>query len=302
MGRIAYMNGDYIDEGEIKISPLDRGFLLADSVFEVTRTFAHKPFELEAHILRLYKSLRAVRIDLKMTPEMLKDITLKILGKNLHLIGEHDEYWLVHAVTRGVHESMGGKLLGNGRPTCIVYCQPIPFELFGKHYSTGIDARISSIRKVPSECIDARIKTYNRLNFVLADLDVKQHNSSCYALLLDTKGNLTEGTGYNVFLVSAGKLLTPRDEILLGITRKVVIELAQGIDIPVIEGMLRPYDLYNADEAFIATTSRVILPIATVDGIRITEKIPGPVTERLLNAFSEKVGIDIVHQAERHLR
>ena len=301
--RILYMNGAFIPEKEAKVSIFDRGFQLGDSVFDVARTFGHKPFKLDGHIERLYRSLKAVRINLRIRPDEMKDITLKVLSSNLDLIGQNDDYWLIQVVTRGVTE--GGPATttsaSDGEPTVIVYCQPVPFKRFAKYYSSGIHAIISSVRGIPPECVDARIKTYSRLNYVLADLEVKAQDPAAYALLLDTKGNLTEGTTNNLFLVSAGRLFTAKHNVLWGVTRQTVIDLAQELRIPTIEGDFTPYDLYTADEAFLSITSGVILPIAVVNGTRITETIPGPITAKLLKAFSDKVGVDVIKQAESHL-
>jgi len=233
----------------------------------------------------------------------MKNITLKVLSRNLGLIGQNDDYWLIQVVTRGVTE--GGPATttsaSDGEPTVIVYCQPVPFKSFAKYYSSGVHAIISSVRRIPPECVDARIKSYSRLNLVLADLEVKAQDPAAYALLLDTKGNLAEGTTSNLFLVSAGRLRTAKSNVLWGVTRQTILELAQELSIPTIEDDLTSYDLYTADEAFLTVTSGVILPIAMVNGTRIQGNIPGPITAKLLKAFSDKVGVNVVKQAESHL-
>ena len=119
-----------------------------------------------------------------------------------------------------------------------------------------------------------------------------------YAFLMDMDGNLTEGTGYNFFMVTDGVLRTAGDRaILQGVSRGMVFDLAEQLDIRVVEEDLQPYDLYTADEAFISTTSPCVLPVTQVDKRQIGDGKPGPVVRQLLAAWSEAVGVDIVDQA-----
>jgi branched-chain amino acid aminotransferase len=114
------------------------------------------------------------------------------------------------------------------------------------------------------------------------------------------EGNLTEGSGYNVFMVTDGVIRTPGDSaILKGVSRGMVFDLAEQLDIPLVEDDLQPYDLHTADEAFFASTSFCVLPVTRVDRREIGDGKPGPVVQQLLAAWSESVGFDIVDQAVR---
>jgi branched-chain amino acid aminotransferase len=120
--------------------------------------------------------------------------------------------------------------------------------------------------------------------------------------MLDINGNLSETNSANFFLVLNGMLCTPTDKnVLGGITRATVLPMANELGIKVVEGDFTPYDLYNADEAFLAGTSPTIVPVQSVNGLRIGNKVPGPVTLRLINAWSKMVNVDIALQAFGHL-
>jgi branched-subunit amino acid aminotransferase/4-amino-4-deoxychorismate lyase len=136
------------------------------------------------------------------------------------------------------------------------------------------------------------------MNFALADLEAADVDPDAHAVLLDLDGNLTENTVGNFFIVTDGVLRTPTDRaILQGVARMDVLELAQKLGIPTSEEDLQPYDAYTADEAFLANTVYCVLPVSLIDNRPIEGEIPGPISQRLLAAWSETVGVDIVDQA-----
>ena len=119
-----------------------------------------------------------------------------------------------------------------------------------------------------------------------------------WPILTDSSGNLTEGVGYNLFLVNGGVIRTPGDQnVLQGVSRGMVFDLARQLGIPLVEEELQPYDMYNADEAFFASTTYCVLPVTVVDKRQIADGQPGPITQQLLSAWSEAAGLDIVDQA-----
>ena len=118
-----------------------------------------------------------------------------------------------------------------------------------------------------------------------------------WPILTDADGNLTEGSAYNVFLVTNGVIHTPGDRsILQGVSREMVFDLARQLNIPLVEGDLQPYHMYTADEAFLASTSPCVLPVTVVDRRQVGDGRPGVITQQLLSAWSEAVGLDIVDQ------
>jgi len=137
----------------------------------------------------------------------------------------------------------------------------------------------------------------------VATREVERMNPKAYAILLDQQGNITEGDGQNFFIVTKGVIKTPTlHNTLGGISRATVIELAKKGNIPIEETNIQPYDVYNADEAFLTATSFCILPLTEFNLMSISDSKPGPITKQLLEMWSEEVGMDIVGQAMSHLK
>ena len=143
-----------------------------------------------------------------------------------------------------------------------------------------------------------RAKVHNYVNLQLAEMEVKSQNPNGWPILLDMNGNLAEGPGSNFFIVKNGTVITPKEQyILSGISRKTAIELAQELGIEVQEADIDLFDAYTADEAFVTSTSFCICPVSSVNGNDIADgAVPGPVTNRLMNAYSGLVGMDFVQQ------
>ena len=293
----AYFNGDWVPNSEVRIDPLDRGFLVGDVVFEVERTFDGKTFRLKEHIDRLYRSLKYTRIDSGLSPEELLDVSEEVVSRNENLRPEVGDYTVHQFVTRGKNgpRSWAGEA---GPPTVSVRVAPVAFDRHAHRYATGVHGVIPRVRSYSSESLDPKIKHYSRMNFNLAEMEVADVDPEGWPILTDLDGHLTEGTGYNVLLVTDGVIRTPTDRaILQGVSRGMVFDLAHQLDIPVVEEDLQPYDLYTADEAFFSTTSPCVLPVTRADNRQIGDGKPGPVTQQLLAAWSEAVGLDIVDQA-----
>ncbi len=161
-------------------------------------------------------------------------------------------------------------------------------HLVNPKQETGLRVKISSTRRIPVECLDPKIKSLNYLNLILARLEALEASAD-EALMLDTRGCVCEGPGYNVFAVADGALRTPDANILEGITRDDVFELCRREGIAVRAGSLTPYDLYVADEAFFCSSSVGITGIVTIDGRRIGTGTPGPLPRRLQELFLELV-------------
>jgi branched-chain amino acid aminotransferase len=295
--RVAYFNGEILPESRVAISFRDTGFLYGDGVFDTTRTFGHKPFRLDDHVKRLFRSLKATGIDPGLTPERVIEITEDVLARNLHLIGDDDDYWVTQRVTRGV-KTIEGDLTAVGDPTVIVECTPLPIAARASLFRDGIDVVVPSVRRVPPESLSPRIKTQNYLNLVMADREAKARTPDSWAILLDTNGNLCEGMGSNIFLVCDGRLMTPKARhVLPGVSRQTVIDVAESIGVPVEETDLDLYDAYTADEILLTSTSLCLCGVRAINGQAVGDGVPpGPVTKRLTEAYKDLAGFDFVAQ------
>jgi len=290
----AYFKGEWMPFSQVKIDPMDRGFTVGDVVFDVARTFNGKSFRMEDHIQRLYRSLKFVRIDPGLSAKEMLDISEEVVQRNDHLRAEVGDFTITQFVTRGP----GSSSRSAGPPAVCVKVAPIGFGRFADLFKDGAHGVITRTRSYPVESLDPKVKNYSRMNFNLADLEAADVDPEAWPILTDANGSLTEGTGYNVFLVTDGVIRTPGDRnILQGVSRGMVFDLARQLNIPLVEEDLQPYDLYTADEAFFSGTSPCILPVSKVDQREIGDGRPGPIVQQLLSAWSETVGMDIVDQA-----
>ncbi len=301
--RQVYLSGQMVPESEAKISIFDSAVLLGDTVTESTRTFGHRPFKLDRHLTRLYKSLKVTRIDPGCSREQMTRITLEVLAANAACYGPEDDCWLVHNISRGLFIPGPDPTVPHSRPTIMIYTLPLDLRGWARFYADGCHAVTAMSRVIPSQALDARIKNRSRMAYTLAELEVKLVDPQAQGILLDVDGNVAENKGGNVFLVADGVLKTPRTgNCLAGISRETVLELAGQLGLAMQECDLQPYDLYTADELFFTSTPYCLLPATRINGLPVGSGRVGPVTKRLLTAWSELVGLDIVAQAERQLQ
>ena len=232
--RVAYLNGEYLAENRVLLPFRDRGFLYGDAVFDTTRTFGHRIFRLQAHVDRLYRSLRYLRIDPGLAPEQVIAITEEVLERNRHLLGPWDDYWVSQRISRGV-ASVDGEEPARAGATVLVECTPLPLRERADLYRDGIRVIVPAQRQRPPEALSPRAKTSNYLNMIVADQEVTAIDPGAWAVLLDMQGHLAEGRGSNLFLVSAGELLTPRSlNVLPGISRQTVTRACGQLGIPAV--------------------------------------------------------------------
>lgn len=297
---IVFFNGELKPESEVGISIRDRGYLYGDAVFDATRTFNGAPFRLREHIHRLYDSLRYLRIDPRMNMGEMERWSQEVVKHNHPLLPPNQDLWVMQRISRGIETSQPGEQPG---PTVLIETHAIPFARRGPLYRDGIRVTTPSVPRIPPRFISPRAKTHNYLNLILGDLEAQALDPDSWAVLLDENGNLTEGRGSNIFLVKDGVVATPKGQFVLGgITRGVVMELATGLDLPVAEQDLDLFDAYTADEAFLTSTSLCICPVSSVNGSRVNDgRVPGPITHRLMSAFSDLAGMDYVSQYLAHL-
>ena len=282
--RQVFLSGTMVPESRAMISIFDSAILLGDCVTESTRTFRHKPFRLEEHIVRLFRSLKVCRVNCGMTPEEMTKCTLDVLNANLAMMGPDDDCWIVHNVSRGLMKP-GPTPAQTNPATIMIFTSPMDLRGWARFYTEGCHAVTSFSRAIPAQSLDARIKNRSRLFYTMADAEARLVDPNAQCVILDVDGYVSENKGGNLFLVSEGELRTPTSEnCLAGISRDTVLRLAKDLGIPVRETRLQPYDFYTADEAFFTSTPYCIF------------------TKRLLAAWSDLVGVDIVGQAQRQLR
>jgi branched-chain amino acid aminotransferase len=270
---------------DAKVSALDRGFLYGDSAFEVMRTYDGRAFHQEQHLQRLAGSCERLRIPMPISlQELASRVQRAVDGARvkLHML---DCYVRV-TVTRGVGP-LGIKLPSKPQPSVLVYALPLepPNDAV---YEQGIEVGLVHVGRATDGTSAAGAKTSNYLTSVLA-LDDVQKRGAQEAIVVGAHGELIEGATSNLFIVRGGALETPplSSGILAGITRAAILELAAQLHIPCKEQGLATGDLYGADEAFITSTIRELLPVVRADGVAIGSGSPGPIYGRLLTAYRQ---------------
>jgi branched-chain amino acid aminotransferase len=295
--RTVYISGEMVPESEAKISIFDSAVMLGDTVTESTRTFNHEPFRLHDHLVRLYKSLKITRIDAGMSIEEMEQVTLDVMRANLPLYAPEMDLWIVHNISRGAYPPSGDQS-AKRQATIIIHTQPMDLTYWAEFYVRGCHAVTPPSRVTPFASLDAKIKNRSRMPYTLAELEVKLVDPRAQGILLDTDGYLAENKGGNFFVVADGTLKTPRAiNALAGITRDMTLQLARDLGIPTLECDLQPYDIYTADEAFFTSTPYCIMPATKFNGLPVGDGKVGPITRRLLDAWSGLAGFDIVERA-----
>ena len=284
---ICWMEGKIHPLSEARVSVRDHGLLYGDGVFEGVRFYHGRPFMLEEHLARLQDSARAISLDCPWQPEELTNIVTEVVAASSHTQG-----YLRILLTRG-EGALGIDPRSCSRPQLIVIADSLQM-VDPAVREQGVDLIIASTRRLPADGLDPRIKSLNYLNHILARMEA-DHAGAHEAVLLNTRGQVAEGTADNLFLVRKGVLLTPpvTDGALEGITRQLILDLAREEDLAAREQSLAPYDLYTADECFLTGTGAELIPVRSIDG-RKPRQCPGPVFQRLSRCFR--------HHIDQHCR
>jgi branched-chain amino acid aminotransferase len=279
-----HINGRITLPEEARVSVLDRGFLYGDSVYETIGTVAGRLYALGEHLDRLARS--AERIGLSPPPRQQIE---QAIVETLAAAGNLESRVRV-MLTRGVG-ALDLDPASATSPQLIVIVAPLGGPT-ADMYERGVGVHIVSVSRNDPRAIDPAVKSGNYLNNVLALREARRLSGAHEAILRSGSGSLAEGASSNIFLISAGTVRTPALSvgILDGITRATVLELCKADGIPVLEvGHLAPDELRRADEAFITSAARGVLPVTIVDGVPLGAGIPGPLTRRLRALYRERV-------------
>jgi branched-chain amino acid aminotransferase len=281
MPRLVYLNGTLVDKDIATISVFDHGLLYGDGVFEGIRAYHGKVFEIDAHVERLWESAAAIMLKIPITKSQMKADIVRTLTAN----GLTDAYIRV-IVTRGIG-NLGLDPDLCAVPQVIIIVEKM-FLYSDEAYEHGLEiVTVPTIRNHP-QALDPRVKSLNYLNNILAKIEGKIAGAP-EALMLNYKGHVAECSGDNIFTVRSGCVFTPSvaSGILKGITRDVVIRLAQEAGLTVHEVEMTRYDLFNATECFLTGTAAEVIPVVRIDQRTIGDGKPGAVTLDLLKRFRD---------------
>jgi branched-chain amino acid aminotransferase len=274
-----YIDGKYRGEKDATISVFDHGLLYGDGVFEGIRAYHGRVFKLREHIDRLYCSAKAILLTIPLRPQAMLDAVLETCRRNKIRDG-----YIRLVVTRGPG-TLGLNPNRCKKPCIIIIADRI--QLYPpEYYEQGLEIVTVPTTRSLHSALNPAIKSLNYLNNILAKIEANIAGVE-EAIMLNAQGYVAECTGDNVFILKGGKMATPplSAGALYGITRGVVIELAQEAGLPVSEPELTRYDLFNADECFLTGTGAEIIPVVKIDGRVIGTGRPGPVTKSLVQKY-----------------
>lgn len=280
MGLVIYLNGEYVQKEDAKVSVFDHGLLYGDGVFEGIRSYNGRVFRLDEHLQRLYDSAKVIRLTIPLSQKEMKEKILETLRRN-----ELRDAYIRVVVTRGPGD------LGLDPDKCckegFVFIITDKIVLYDdEYYKNGLSVITVPTRRNVPEALNPRIKSLNYLNNIMAKIEAKNSNV-IEAIMLNSDGYVVECTGDNIFIVKNGSVYTPPTYIgaLEGITRDAVMELARNMGIKVEERIFNRYEVYVSDECFLTGTAAEIIPVVKVDGRIIGDGRPGNITKKLTEEF-----------------
>jgi branched-chain amino acid aminotransferase len=275
---LVYIDGEYLLKNEAKISVFDHGFLYGDGVFEGIRSYNGRVFKLDEHIDRLYESAKSIGLKIPLSQDDMKQKILETMRKNEL---KKDAYIRV-VVTRGEGD-LGLDPRKCPKPSIIIIADQIAI-----YQAESLRAITASTRRNAVTALNPMIKSLNYLNNILAKMEANRANVE-EAIMLNQQGLVCEGSSDNLFIIKDRVIMTPPPsaDILVGITRNTVIELAKKAGYATKEKAITMHDLYNADEAFFTGTAAQVMPLVEVDGRKMGNGKPGLITNELLTKFEE---------------
>jgi len=281
---LVYIDGKFYPKSEAKISVYDHGFLYGDGVFEGIREYNGVIFKLKEHVDRLYRSAKSMMLNIPITKEEMMNAVVDTVKVN-----EIRDAYIRLVVTRGVG-TLGLDPRRCGRPTVIVIAEEV-LRLYGEDpLEKGVKAIICWVKRDPVDGTSHEIKSLNYLNSVLAKIEANLCGAD-EAIFLNSQGHIVEGTSDNIFIIKREDVITPpiSSGALEGITRQVVIEVAQNLGLRVYEQNITPHMLFNADEAFFTGTAAEVVPLVEVNGRLIGDGKPGKLTKKIAYEFRKIV-------------
>ena len=279
---IAWVNGEFQPLSEAKLSLLDWGFVRGDCTYDVVSVFKGAFFRLDDHVDRFLSSMAKLRLTMPFD----RDGLIEVMTECARRPGLRDAFVKI-VCTRGLQPPSFSRNPRDALNQLFVYSVPYTFFMTEEQRARGMHLHVASTPRIPTECIDPTIKNYNRLDFVSGIFEAYDAGAD-QVVMPDMHGNITEGLGFNVFVIRDGRATSPGTGVLEGVTRKVVLELCEDIGLPARLGTVSVEDLLSADEAFLCTTAGGVVGITEVNGRTIANGMPRETTRRLDDLYWAK--------------
>jgi branched-chain amino acid aminotransferase len=288
MPAIINVNGRVSGERDAVVSVLDHGFLYGEGIYEVVRTYNRRPFLFDRHAQRMRGSAERIALTLPFTDAELEQQVAETARAFFAQPDASDEVYVRILVTRGVGDITYNPASCTS-PTVVIIVKPL-VPPPGDIYERGVKVALVDIVRNHPGSVSPRIKSNNLLNNALAAQEAYRRGAF-EAIMRNYRNEISEGSISNLFVVKNGAVATPPLDagLLAGITRAFVLELAPAVGVTIAETALHDSDLLGADEAFVTSSTQEIVPIASVDGQRIADGRPGPITRRLHAEYRRRV-------------
>lgn len=283
---IVYLDGQYVDSTDAKVSVFDHGLLYGDGVFEGIRIYGGNIYRLDEHLERLEYSAKALMLTVPLSRAELSTAVCETCRQNKLMDG-----YIRVVITRGIGD-LGLAPWLCPKPTVFVIASKI--SLYPQeHYDNGLSIVTVPTRRISPDMLPPTVKSLNYLNNIFAKIEARQAGA-LEAIMLNAQGLVAECTADNIFTVHKGEILTPAASAgaLKGITRATIFDIAQELKIPIREADLTRYDIWCADECFLTGTGAEVIPVVKLDGRVIGTGKPGPITGRVLVSFRKRVLTD----------
>ena len=277
----AYINQEFVPMEEAKISVLDWGFLHSDATYDVVHAWKGRFFRLDAHLDRFLESASRIHLSLPVDRSELVQILAECTARS-----GHDDAYVEMILTRGISPTFS-RDPRDAENQLICFSIPFGWILRPEQRESGLSVVISNIRRIPPESVDPQVKNYHWLDFVMGLYDAYARGAGS-VILQDATGNLTEGPGFNIFIVKDQVIATPSRGVLEGVTRRTAIELAGELNLLVEERAVSADETVAADEMFATSTAGGIMPITKVNNAPVADGKMGQVTKQLIDAYWEK--------------
>ncbi|MAG95704.1 MAG: aminotransferase class IV [Alphaproteobacteria bacterium] len=278
---IAYVEGAFVPVGEAKVSLLDWGFLRSDANQDTVSVWRGQFFRLEDHLDRFLRNIAKLRMTSPLPRDGIRDVLFECVRRT----GFREAY-VQFLMTRG-RPPIGSRDPRLAENKFFAFCIPYVWIATPEQQERGLHLTVSPYRRVPPESVDPTVKHYHWLDFEMSLFDALDQGADT-TVLLDLQGNVSEGPGFNIFLLRGGRLVTPTGSVLDGMTRATVFELCGETNLAVEEADIPAAELASADEVFLSSTAGGIIPIRRVDEHDVGDGTPGPVTRRLRELYWQK--------------
>ncbi len=276
----AWIEGEFVPVGEAKISLFDWGFLHSDATYDVAHVWQGRFFRLADHIARFQASMAGLHLAIEQDAAEIETILTGCVQQS----GLRDAY-VEMICTRGL-PAPGSRDPRSCRNRFFAFAVPFIWIADLEQQNVGLHLAISSRQRIPPEAVDPRVKNYHWLDMVMAQYDAYADGAD-NVILVDARGNLVEGPGFNLFVLRDGIISTPARGMLEGVTRRTTIELAEQVHYVVVERDIPVEQARDADEVFITSTAGGIIPVTRLDGEPVGSGLPGDATMQLRGAYWE---------------